>query len=113
MGDEVKKVEKHWFIICKQQQKIEANYSSATNAGNEEINFESPWSSSTSPSLERGQAAPLPPGNKLMKIGVQKRYMRRLPAEFLLEYLVSGRISGICRIPDIRFSVFTGNPVSG
>jgi len=25
MGDEVKKVEKHWFMICKQQQNIEAN----------------------------------------------------------------------------------------
>jgi len=25
-------------MICKQQQKIEAKYSSATNAGNEEIN---------------------------------------------------------------------------
>jgi len=26
MGDEVKKVEKHWFMICKQQPKIEAKY---------------------------------------------------------------------------------------
>jgi len=38
MADKVKKVEKHWFMICKQQQKIEAKYSSTTNAGNEEIN---------------------------------------------------------------------------
>jgi len=38
MGDEVKKVGKHWFMICKQQQKTEAKCSSATNAGNEEIN---------------------------------------------------------------------------
>jgi len=31
MGDEVKKVEKHWlFIICKEQQQIIAKYSSAT-----------------------------------------------------------------------------------
>jgi len=32
----VKKVEKHWFMICKQQHKIEAKYSRATNAGNVE-----------------------------------------------------------------------------
>jgi len=25
MSNEVKKIEKHWFMICKQQQKIEAN----------------------------------------------------------------------------------------
>jgi len=38
VGDEVIKVEKHWFMICKQQLKIEAKYSSATSAGNEKIN---------------------------------------------------------------------------
>jgi len=36
-GNEMKKVEKHQFMICKQKQKIEAKYSSASNAGNEEI----------------------------------------------------------------------------
>jgi len=34
----VKKVEKYWFMICKQQQKIETKYASAAKAGNEEIN---------------------------------------------------------------------------
>jgi len=39
MGNEVKKVEKHWFmILCRQQQKVKAKYFSVTNAGNEEIN---------------------------------------------------------------------------
>jgi len=38
MGDEVKKGEKHWFMICKLQQKIEAKYSSTTNVGNKKIN---------------------------------------------------------------------------
>jgi len=28
MGDKVKKFVKHWFMICKQQIKIEAKYSS-------------------------------------------------------------------------------------
>jgi len=39
--------------------------------------------------------------------------MCRLPAEFRLEYLVSGRISGIFRIPDIRYSVFSFYRISG
>jgi len=38
MGDKVKKVEKHWFLICKQQLKVEAKYFNATNAGNAKIN---------------------------------------------------------------------------
>jgi len=33
----VKKVEKHWSMISKQQQKIEAKYASATNTENEKI----------------------------------------------------------------------------
>jgi len=32
--------------------------------------------------------------------------MLRQPAEFHLEYFVSGQISGICQIPDIRYFQF-------
>jgi len=42
-----------------------------------------------------------------MKIGVQQRYMLRLPAEFCLDYLL------LSIRPDIRNPPDTGHPISG